>query len=551
LWVAFLFLYIAPLWFRPLFLPDETRYAEIPREMLTTGDWVVPRLDGLRYFEKPALGYWVTALFISCFGENRFALRLPSALATGLSAMLLLLLLHHSGYVTSALLGAVIFLTSLQVYFLGVFHTLDALFSLFVTASIACFYLALQSCCRQSRIIWLGASGVACGLAFLTKGFLALAIPALTIGPFLLWQRRWKELFTLPWIPFLTALAVSFPWAMMIHKREPDYWRYFIFVEHFNRFMSSGAESLHPQPFWFLVPYLIGGAIPWTFTAPEAIRGLGKGGWRHPLIQYAVCWLLFPFLMLSLSRGKLGTYILPCFAPLSLLFAVGLTQRMKEPGSRFFRVAAWMSAAVAGLIATVILAMGFFKMTSGAVFAGNETWKWAIWSAAFVAWSGASVASTRAKQTATGLGLFAIGPIIFMLSTHFAVPRAATWSRIPEAFILRHAGEIAPGDQVYSNIYLAPAVCWVLKRSDIGILQRGGELQYGLNYSDSMDRQMWIDELAIEINDRKRTRNIVLMVSDQMYQKHLRGLPEAGQTAQADGFVLLKYVGRRKDSRRP
>ena len=82
----YLLLYILPLGVRPLFLPDETRYFEIPREMIATGDWVVPRLDGLRYFEKPVMGYWVNAVSMLAFGENAFAARFPCALSVGLSA---------------------------------------------------------------------------------------------------------------------------------------------------------------------------------------------------------------------------------------------------------------------------------------------------------------------------------------------------------------------------------------------------------------------------------------------------------------------------------
>ncbi|MFB3884582.1 MAG: phospholipid carrier-dependent glycosyltransferase [Thermodesulfobacteriota bacterium] len=549
--IAFLLFYVAPLSFRPLYLPDETRYAEIPREMLATGDWVVPRLDGLRYFEKPVLGYWVTALSISCFGESRFALRLPCALATALSAVLLILLLRRSDLGSSALSAAVIFPAIPQVYILGVFNTLDAVFSMFVTASIVCFYLALQSGSGRTRIIWLVGAGIACGLGFLTKGFLAFAIPCLTAVPFLLWQRRWKELLTLPWIPLLVALAVSFPWAMIIHLREPDYWRYFIFVEHLKRFMSPDTKSLHPEPFWFLLPFLIGGAIPWTFAVPAAIRGVCKAGWRHPLIRYAVCWLFFPFLILSFSRGKLGTYILPCFAPLSLLLAVGLTQSMKGSGTRSFRAAAWTSAAVAGLIAAVIIATGLFKMPSGPVFAQDETSKWAVGSAACLAWFGLSAASAFTKRTATSLSLFAIGPLIFMLSTHFVVPRTLTSSRTPEAFLLRYIGEIAPGDQIYSNDSLVPAVSWILKRSDIEILRGGGEFRYGLNYPDTIGRQVGIDALVEQIEDHNRTRKIILLVQSNVYSSTQSYLPEADQTDKADGFVMMKYAGRLEASRTP
>jgi 4-amino-4-deoxy-L-arabinose transferase len=87
--VLFLLLYLLPLGARPVVIPDEARYAEIPREMLASRDWVVPRLDGLRYFEKPVLGYWLNALSTALFGQNAFAMRLPSAVSTGLSALCL------------------------------------------------------------------------------------------------------------------------------------------------------------------------------------------------------------------------------------------------------------------------------------------------------------------------------------------------------------------------------------------------------------------------------------------------------------------------------
>jgi 4-amino-4-deoxy-L-arabinose transferase len=511
--------------------------------MVASGDWVVPRLNGLRYFEKPVLSYWVTALSILSFGENRFAVRLPSALATGLSALLLVLLFRRSGHAASALIGALVFLTSLEVYALGVFNVLDALFSAFVTASMAFFYLAFRSGAGQAKIVYLCASGVACGLGFLTKGFLAFAIPATALCSFLLWQKRWKDLFVLPWVPLLVALVITLPWAITIHLKEPDYWRYFILVEHFERFVSTDSTSFHPSPFWILLPYLIGGAVPWTFTAFLSMRGLRKVGCRDPLTRYSLCWLLFPFLLVSASKGKLGTYILPCFAPLSLLVAIGLGQSMKEFELRPFRAAAWTCAAVVGLAAAVIIPLPFLSLVSGPVFAWDETWKWAVGCATLVAWAAICVFSARAKNMTTSLGLFAVAPVALMLSAHFIVPKQAVESRTPEAFIACYAGAIDPGDQIYSTIYLAPAVCWVLKRSDIGIVQRGGELRYGLSYPDAKNRQLLLRKLAKQINDRSRTRGIVLIITNYDYSKYRNHLPEATWTEEADGFVFLKYIG--------
>ena len=366
--MAYFLVYVGPLPFRPLYLPDETRYAEIPREMLSTGDWIVPRLNGLRYFEKPVFSYWLTALSFGLFGQNRFAARLPCALATGLSAALLVLFLRRTGHGTFALMGAATFLTNWEVYVLGVFNVPDAVFSAFVTASMVCFYLVFHSGGPQAKRAWLCASGVACGLGFLTKGFLAFAIPVIALCPFLLWQKRWKDLFTLPWLPLLVALAIILPWAIMIHQREPDYWNYFVYVEHIKRFVSPTSKSLHSEPIWSLLPYLVGGALPWILAAPAAMRGLCKVGWRDSLVRYTVCWLVLPFLTLSASKGKLGTYVLPCFPPLNLLLVIGLAQNGREADSNPFRAAAWMSAIVGGLVAVIIVLIPLLNLLGRPIF---------------------------------------------------------------------------------------------------------------------------------------------------------------------------------------
>ena len=137
----FLLLYILPLGIRPIIIPDESRYAEIPREMIASGDWIVPRLNGLRYFEKPVMGYWLNALSIKLFGENAFAVRFPSAAATGLSAFMVFLLIRRfSGGTTAATQAALIFLTSFIVFGIGTFNILDSMLAMFVTASMTSFF---------------------------------------------------------------------------------------------------------------------------------------------------------------------------------------------------------------------------------------------------------------------------------------------------------------------------------------------------------------------------------------------------------------------------
>jgi len=137
----FLILYILPLGVRPISIPDESRYGEIPREMIASGEWVVPHLNGLRYFEKPVLGYWLNALSITLFGENAFAIRLTSALSAGISALMVFFLIRRFGGGSQAgILGAAVYLTSLLVLALGTLTILDSMLSMFLTGAMASFF---------------------------------------------------------------------------------------------------------------------------------------------------------------------------------------------------------------------------------------------------------------------------------------------------------------------------------------------------------------------------------------------------------------------------
>ena len=268
---AFLLVYVLPLGVRPLSIPDETRYAEIPREMRASGDWVAPRLNGLRYFEKPVLGYWLTAVSMGIFGENNFAVRFPAAAAVGMSALVIFLLARkHAGGPAVAGLSAAGFLVCPLVFGAGVYAILDGPFSVFITAALTLFFFGYMETGRRRKSLFFAGFGAASALAFLTKGFLGFALPVIVIVPFMLWERKMKELFRFPWMPLAVALIVILPWSIMIHLREGDFWNYFIWIEHVRRYFAPVGKSQHPEPFWFFVPVLAGGALPWLFLAPAA-----------------------------------------------------------------------------------------------------------------------------------------------------------------------------------------------------------------------------------------------------------------------------------------
>ncbi|MDO8303451.1 MAG: phospholipid carrier-dependent glycosyltransferase, partial [Sedimentisphaerales bacterium] len=227
--VLFAMVYIVPLGVRPLVIPDETRYAEIAREMLQSGDWIVPHLAQTRYFEKPVLGYWLTAVSIKLFGENNSAVRLPSALAVGISAIMIFLLVYKfgGGQKKTGFLATGVFLTFCQVFGVGIFCVLDSIFSLFITAVMVSFFAAYTEYRPGKRMAYLAMCGIFCGLAFLTKGFIGFAVPLVIVVPFLLWQRKMIELLKLFYVPAIATILVVLPWAIAVHFRETDYWHYF------------------------------------------------------------------------------------------------------------------------------------------------------------------------------------------------------------------------------------------------------------------------------------------------------------------------------------
>ena len=189
---VFCALYLVALGVRPLMQPDEFRYAEISREMVANSSYIIPRFNGIRYYEKPALGYYCIASCFKLFGCNAFALRLPSALGVlGSVVILYLLMLKFGDDEYMPFVSCAVFLLMGLVWGIGTFGVLDSLFSCFVTLTIGVFYFAREATILWKRIVLLLLAGVFAGLAFWTKGFLAFALPVIVIVPFLIWEKEW------------------------------------------------------------------------------------------------------------------------------------------------------------------------------------------------------------------------------------------------------------------------------------------------------------------------------------------------------------------------
>jgi 4-amino-4-deoxy-L-arabinose transferase len=530
--VAYLLIYLAPLGIRPLSSPDEVRYGAISHEMIATGDWVSPRFNGVRYFEKPIMGYWLNSLSMAALGESPFALRLPTALSAGLTALIVALLGARFAGRRSALMAAGIYLSTFLVLGVGTLAVFDTFLTLFLTAALASYWLALSTSPGRTRHQWLVVCGAACGAAFLTKGFLALAIPVVVAGPFLLLRRRWRDLLTTPWLPIVAAAIVVAPWALWIHLREPDFWHYFFWIEHIQRFLGDNAQ--HAESFWYYFLYapLIG--LPWIWVLPAALRGLRDAPVERGFVGYLACWLILPWLFFSASRGKLVTYVLPCLPALALLLSVGLESYWKRPPRRAWQIGVGCVALFFVLVLAALVAAqrGAFGPPA---FESFERAKLVFMLACLTAGLCAAVVAVVRQSPAWRMSaLGATGALLF-LAIDLGLPKQTLDGLAPSALL----DDGAMGDAaaiIVADASTFGAVAWYTKRDDIYVLAPG-EIAYGMEYPDSRFRNLQDVGLAQLIADSRGVRDMFIVVRPENAAPVDAAVPGTASRTEAGGLV--------------
>lgn len=484
----FVFAYLLPLGGRPMVTPDEFRYAEIPREMIASGNYVQPRLMNMRYYEKPVLGYWMTAGSFKVFGENAFALRLPAALGAGLAALLIALLVQQTlRDERIAALAAVLYLACGLAYGIGTFAVLDSQLTGFVTGvSCTVFLAAMELRFNRRKFALLAICGLFAACAFLTKGFLAFVVPGLAMVGFLIWERKWKEFLILPWIPLAVALVVIAPWALAVHRADGDFWRYFVVVEHWQRFVSSSGGQ-HSGPPWILLPFLIAGIFPAGFLLAAAIPGIrssGKNFLRMPLNRFCLCAVALPFVFFSVSSGKLATYILPCFPFLAIIGAVGVAAYFRTGGShRAFDVVMTVWGALLLAAGIGVLAIAFADLIPQ--FASKRIIVGLLGFCGML--SGGLLLFCRRSIWRTRFYLFFFGIGLVVTVGGWAIPEKLSPAKMPVETLAAFPAKLGfdPSRAVLITYpSLIHAVGWVYRRPDARLLDSEGEFWYGIGRAE-------------------------------------------------------------------
>lgn len=349
--LAFLLFYFSALGTMPLMEPDEARYAEIPREMLVSGDFVTPHLNGVVYLEKPPLFYWGNALALRLLGESEFAARSFTALVSVAGILLTFWMGSALSSRRTGLFSAITLSTSVYYYVIGRLNTSDM--TLAVALLLAIFPAYLYCSGKRESRGFLHLSYAAAGVAFLTKGLVGVVFPPAVLLCWLVFSRRRREFrraFSLSGI--LLLLAIVLPWLVIVQRRNPDFIWFFFMHEQFLRFTT--AVHHHSGPLWYFLPVVLAGFIPWIVFLRRmflAARDSAEKFLPSEDLIFLLSWILFIFLFFSVSRSKLPTYVASIFPPLAVLFGRGLDLWVdREDGTKRCRSPLALAALLAAAI---------------------------------------------------------------------------------------------------------------------------------------------------------------------------------------------------------
>ncbi|WP_186180009.1 glycosyltransferase family 39 protein [Burkholderia gladioli] len=381
---------LALIWFGPLGLrhlipSDEGRYAEMAREMFVTGDWITPRYNGYKYFEKPPLQTWLNALSFAWFGIGAWQARLYTALVSFGG----ILLVGYTGArvfnPVAGLCAAVVLAASPYWNLMGHFNTLDMGLSFWMAVTLCALLLAQRpGLATGATRGWMWLCWASMALAVLSKGLIGVILPGAVLVLYTLIVRDWalwKRLHLVSGVVIFFAIAT--PWFVLVQQRNPEFFDFFFVVQQFRRYLTP--EQNRPGPVYYFVAVLLVGFLPWLSIAVQSLRH----AWRMPRqpngfapMMVLLVWSGFIFLFFSASHSKLVSYVLPIAPSLALVLGAYLPLVARERyrlhliGYLLFLVAAAAGCAVLGQLGD--------ERTPNSQYVEFQHWVWAALAVAFV-----------------------------------------------------------------------------------------------------------------------------------------------------------------------
>ena len=354
---------------------DEPRVAEIGREMALSKNFAVPTLDQRPFLEEPPLYYAAIAAVFDAFGgPSDKTVRIPSAVFALGGALALFFLGNLLFGPRTGFISAFILVTCGEYFRVAHWVIVDSALACFVILALTFFMAAYLSERRGRRYLFYILCYVSCALAFYAKGFIGIAIPALALLSFVLFDRNIKEILRMHlWLGVALFLALTLPWFLALsHQGGAEFLKIFLVHNHLERF--AGGSTGHYQPFYYYLTQFPGGYLPWSLLVVPvfywSFRRQGKlPGRQGKGILFAKSWFISGFLFLSLASTKRVLYLMPIFAPIALLTAsyieASLTRRDLRGFEKAFALLFCLVVFIVGLAAIPLFFYGSKKYGFG------------------------------------------------------------------------------------------------------------------------------------------------------------------------------------------
>ena len=524
--VIFLLVAFCAVWFyalgaRTLVPTDEGRYAEMGREMVTTNDWITPRLNGIKYFEKPPLQTWMNAATFKVFGLGEWQARLWTGLC-GLLGIALVTLAGRRLYGGAVAFNAAALLGSSFLWAaLGHVNTLDMGLAGMMTLTLCSLLIAQRNdALPVERRNWMLACWAGMALAVLSKGLIGIVLPGAVLVLYTVLARDWAIWRRLHLVAgLLLFFAITVPWFVLVSLRNPEFAWFFFVHEHLQRFTSKVHHRA--GPIYYFIPILALGLMPWLATLPQALwhaRRDNAAGFQ-PKILLAT-WAVFIFVFFSVSGSKLPSYILPIFPALALLIAC----RLQQGGRGSVMICAGMLALFA--------AAGLALLPRVATMAGNafeaplyRDYSWWVGVTAALVLAGSLVAFWQARRSVqAGMLLLAItgfmGGQMLMLGHEPMGRYAAGVDHLPAL-----QAELTPQTRLYVVGRYEQSLPFYLRRT-MTMVQHADELEFGLQQQP----ELWLPTreafMQVWLRNHASGAATIAILSRDAYEQFVKaGLP--------------------------
>lgn len=492
IWLSFLFFIFYCLWLGsyPLFTPDEGRYSSVAREMLFSHDFITPRLDGIQFLDKPILYYWLQVLAMKLFGVNEWALRFFPMLLGVMNCIVVYIGTRINFNRRSAILASSI-LATMPLYFSGAHYAnLDLEVASFISMTLLFF---LSGVSTQRRLFFYLAYCCS-AFAFLTKGLIGVAFPAMICGAWIALTHQWQLIKRVALVQgILLFLLIVSPWYIFAQRANPDFFHFFFVTQQVVRFLSAGSFN-NENAFWFYLPVILIGAFPWSIFLFQALRLK-----IDPSRAYLLIWALVVLVFFSIPRCKTVGYIIPILTPLAILIGCYLDQQLSQRSQQFF-ISKWIFT-----IVSVALGLSFlyFAIKPKFHFAIVLHYYFYAFSLLFLC---ASIIAFRLETLKRFIYLCIISNSIFLLIlTHSANILNQTTSKplLNDLYRLRKSNEeVVNYYKFYQDmpLYLGERITLVANWDSVDILDR-----------DNWVRELWFGRYA--------KQNAATLINDATFLK--------------------------------